>query len=150
MDLTIRAVTKEDADSWLRLRCALWPEGAESEHRREIEQFFAGDINEPQAVWLAFDAGGRAVGCVEISIRSHAEGCLTNRILYLEGWYVVPEMRRKGIGRTLVEAAATWRRAQGCIEFGSDTEPDNEISRVAHHALGFQDGGLVRCFRKAL
>ncbi len=65
-------------------------------------------------------------------------------------WYVVPEMRRKGIGRTLVEAAATWGRAQGCIEFGSDTEPDNEISRVAHHALGFQDVGLVRCFRKAL
>lgn len=119
MDLTIRAVTKEAADSWLRLRCALWPEGAESEHRREIEQFFAGDINEPQAVWLAFGmlfprCGGR--GSDEPSWKRRLRG----------------------------------GRAQGCIEFGSDTEPDNEISRVAHHALGFQDVGLVRCFRKAL
>ena len=53
---TIRAVTKDDAADWLKLRCALWPHGSESEHRGEIDRFFSGEAREPQAVYLAVDA----------------------------------------------------------------------------------------------
>lgn len=39
---------------WLQLRCALWPEGSEAEHRGEIDSFFAGDFpRTPWAVLLA-------------------------------------------------------------------------------------------------
>ena len=147
---TIRAVTKDDAADWLKLRCALWPHGSESEHRSEIDRFFSGEAREPQAVYLAVDASGNAVGLAELSIRSYAEGCHTNRVAYLEGWYIVPEARRRGIGRALVEVAEAWGRAEGCIELASDTEPDNKISELAHQALGFKDAGIVRCFRKDL
>lgn len=29
------------------MRCDPWPEGSESEHRTEIERFFAGQVREP-------------------------------------------------------------------------------------------------------
>lgn len=146
----IRPVSKSDVNSWLKLRCALWPEGSESEHRGEIDQFLAGQAREPQAVLLALDESGREVGFAELSIRPCAEGCSTNRVAYLEGWYVIPEVRSQGIGRALVEAAETWGRDQGCVEFASDVEPGNETSILAHEALGFENVGMVVCFRKKL
>jgi len=132
------------------MRCTLWPEGAEVEHAGEIDRFFAGRSHEPLAVLLAFDAAGTAVGFVELSIRSVAEGCATDRVAYLEGWYVEPQRRRQGVGRALLRAAEDWGRAQGCSEFGSDTEIGNSASAAAHAALGFEEVERLRCFRKAL
>ena len=66
------------------------------------------------------------------------------------GGYVVPEARRRGVGRGLVAAAEQWGRDQGCTEFASDTQPDNLVSATAHLALGFTDAGSLRCFRKDL
>ena len=52
--------------------------------------------------------------------------------------------------RVLLRAAEEWGRAQGCTEFASDADPENAISIDAHLALGFEDAGMVRCFRKSL
>jgi len=41
-------------------------------------------------------------------------------------------------------------RSQGCVEFASDAEEDNEPSAAAHRALGFAEVGRIRCFRKGL
>lgn len=148
--VSVRPAGPSDAPSWLRLRRALWPDGPEAEHRDAIARFFSGEAREPMAVLLAEDGEGRAVGLAELSIRAYAEGCRTDRVAYLEGWYVVPEARRRGVGRALIGAAEDWGRAQGCTEFASDAAPDNEVSAAAHRALGFVDVGLVRCFRKDL
>ena len=148
--VTIRAVTREDAGAWLAMRCALWPEGSASEHRQEIAMFFDRRAAEPLAVLVAEKAQRALVGMAELSIRSHAEGCHTDRVGYLEGWYVEPGERRAGVGRALLEAAEDWARGQGCTEFASDTQEDNDRSAVVHRALGFADVGLVRCFRKDL
>jgi RimJ/RimL family protein N-acetyltransferase len=53
-------------------------------------------------------------------------------------------------GRALVAAAEAWGRREGCSEFASDADPNNEASIAAHRALGFADVGLIRCFRKTL
>ncbi|MGH7426785.1 MAG: GNAT family N-acetyltransferase [Candidatus Methylomirabilaceae bacterium] len=156
--ITVRSARPDDAQVWLRLRHALWPDGSKVEHGAEIDQFFAGTAREPAAVLLAEDETGRALGLAELSIRpcaegcrtKGAEGCRTNRVAYLEGWYVVPEARRRGVGRALVAAAEQWARANGCTEFASDTQPNNETSAAAHLALGFTDVGQVRRFRKEL
>lgn len=132
------------------MRHALWPEGSIEEHVGEIEDFFAGRLREPLAVLVAEGASDRLLGFAELSIRAQAEGCATDRIGYLEGWYVIPEARAQGVGRALVEAAEDWAREQGCVEFASDAEADNELSAAAHRALGFTEVALIRCFRKDL
>ncbi|HEV8382198.1 MAG TPA: aminoglycoside 6'-N-acetyltransferase [Gemmatimonadales bacterium] len=146
----IKQATPADATAWLELRCALWPEGSRSEHRNEIEQFFAGTLAEPLAVLLAVDDTNQTVGLAELSIRPYAEGCHSPDVAYLEGWFVAPTARRRGVGRALVEAAEQWGRARGCREIASDTQPDNLVSIAAHRSLGFEAAGSVRCFRKDL
>jgi aminoglycoside 6'-N-acetyltransferase I len=148
--VTVRPATRRDSGAWLRLRQALWPDGSESEHRAEIDRFFAGQAREPLAVLLAEDAAGGVLGLAELSIRPSAEGCTSDRVAYLEGWFVVPEARRRGVGGALVATAEQWGRDQGCTEFASDTQPDNLVSAAAHRALGFIEVGSVRCFRKGL
>jgi aminoglycoside 6'-N-acetyltransferase I len=79
-----------------------------------------------------------------------SEDCLTDRVAYLEGWYVEPEYRRQGVGRALVEASEQWGRAVGCTEFGSDALIENDVSAAAHAALGFEETAQIRCFKKNL
>lgn len=149
--MRVRLVVAGDSAAWERMRCALWPEEEAGEHAAEIAAYFAGEL--PRRPWVALIAesgSGEAVGFAEVSIRLYAEGCTTARVAYLEGWFVEAEHRRSGIGAELVYAAEEWGRAQGCTEFGSDADPDNRVSIEAHLALGFEDAGLVRCFRKSL
>ena len=144
--IDVRHVRPEDAASWAAMRIDLWPEESADELRAEAER----GPREGEAVLIAEDANGKPFGFAELSIRSYAEGCTTDRVAYLEGWYVVPDARRTGVGRALVEAAAAWGRAQGCTEFGSDALEDNTVSAAAHKALGFKEVVTVRCFRKDL
>ena len=147
----VRAAKPADASAWLQLRHALWPEGSVAEHGEEIDRYFAGSFpRNPWAVFLAEDDDEWAIGLVELSLRPYAEGCRTTPVAYLEGWFVVPEARGRGVGRALVETAESWARSQGCTEMGSDTSLDNDVSRASHLSLGFTDEGTVRCFRKEL
>src|SRR2546426_12549888 len=148
--ITVRLATRSDAAAWLELRHALWPDGSKAEHREAIDRFLAGEAPEPLAVLLAEDGAGCPVGVAELSIRPYAEGCQGDRVAYLEGWFVVPEARGRGVGRALIAAAEEWGRSRGCREFASDSQANNEIGGAAHRALGFTEVGLVRCFRKDL
>ena len=147
--MEIRPVQQGDRESWERLRNALWPSPAR-EHAGEIDRYFAGRSSEPLEVLLAFDEQGRAIGLIELSIRPSAEGCETDRVAFVEGWYVVPDARGKGVGAALIDAAESWARSQGCTELGSDTEVDNVASAAAHMAVGFIETGVLRCFKKLL
>jgi aminoglycoside 6'-N-acetyltransferase I len=146
----VRVANPSDKQAWLRMRRALWPDDEGDSHAREIDEFFAGRLNMPLEVLLALDEYGNAIGFAELSIRPYAEDCSTDRVAYLEGWYVAPHARRQGVGRALVVAAESWARSQGCTEFGSDALIDNDASAAAHRALGFTETVQIRCFRKTL
>src|SRR5688572_9037711 len=118
--MLIRPAQQTDRDSWERMRQALWP-SAPAEHAEEIDRYFAGRLREPVEVLLAFDEGS-AVGFIELSIRAYAEGCLSDRVAFIEGWYVDSAARLQGVGAALVGAAESWARSQGCTELGSDAE----------------------------
>lgn len=147
---SIRHVTASDLPLWLKMRHALWPEGTEAEHKVEIERFLSGTAREPQAVLVAEDSTGQLVGFAELSIHPYAEGCSSNNVAYLEGWYVAPEFRKRGIARALIEASEQWALEQGCTEFASDTPMGNDVSVAAHEKCGFTEVMTIRCFMKVL
>jgi aminoglycoside 6'-N-acetyltransferase I len=87
---------------------------------------------------------------LELSLRSVAEGCRTTPVPYVEGWYVVPEARRGGMGRELMAAAETWAGERGYTEIASAALIDNLLSERAHRALGFLEVERTIHFRKDL
>ena len=147
--MLIRPVQGSDAAAWLEMRCDLWP-GPEQSHAEEISRFLMGNAREPLYVLIAIDDQGRSAGFIELSIRAYAEGCDTDRVAFIEGWYVLPSIRGRRVGAGLIHAAESWTRSQGCVELGSDTEVNNRDSTAAHLAPGFENVGVLRCFRKRL
>jgi aminoglycoside 6'-N-acetyltransferase I len=145
-DPAIRPLRETDETEWLRLRRALWPEDDANDLQREMATIRADPDRQP--VFVAERPDGGLCGLLEVSIRRSAPGCKTDRIGYLEGWYVDPDWRRRGVGRRLVDAAEAWARTAGCREMASDTEPGYPLSPQAHAALGYQE--VERYFRKDL
>lgn len=143
--VTIRRLQVTDDTEWLRLRRALWPDETTDELRQEMMSILA---DAEQSIFVAQNPNGGLCGLVEVSIRRTAPGCKSDRIGYLEGWYVDPAWRQQGIGRRLVQAAEDWARSMSCHEMASDTTPDYTISPRAHAALGYQE--VERYFRKEL
>lgn len=146
--LTIRRVEQDEKEQWLDLRVMLWPEDRET-HRREIERYFNGHLRDNVAVFVAVD-GIDMVGFVELSVRPFAEGCRSEGVGYVEGWYVNERARGRGIGRALIAAAEEWARSQGCTELASDADVSNVKGDHAHRACGFDEVVSIRCYRKSL
>ena len=146
--MSVRPVAPDDATTWLRLRHQLFS-GEAAEHRRDIERFFAGTASEPLAVLVA-ERNGEVVGMAELSIRAYANGCSSQGVAYLEGWFVEAASRGLGIGRSLIQAAEVWGLSRGCSELASDTELENQASAGAHGACGLEEVSQIRCFRKPL
>lgn len=136
-----------DIADWLALRLALWPEDA-AEARQAIEQSLSNTYG--YAAFLAHDSGA-VMGFAEASLRhDYVNGCETSPVAFLEGIYVLPDWRRRGVARGLTEAVADWARANGCTEFASDALLDNGVSHAFHAAIGFEETERVVYFRRPL
>jgi aminoglycoside 6'-N-acetyltransferase I len=147
---SIGPATLEHAPDWARMRHALWPDESLAGLQAEAEAFFGGAVRHLRAVLLAFDPGRSPIGFAELNLRPYAEGCDSEGIAFLEGWFVEPAHRRRGVGRELIRAAEDWARLQGCSEFASDALADNALGHAAHLRAGFEEVEVIRCFRKAL
>ena len=145
--MVIRRALPADEAVYRRLRVELWPHITEAENRIEAVAVLAAD---DQAVFLAETPRGEPVGFTEVSLRPMAEGCSTRPVGYLEGWYVQPAARHRGVGRRLMEAGEDWARSMGCTEMASDTEIENVASQEAHQRLGYEIVARLVAFRKPL
>jgi len=145
--MDIREYRPADLPEWLRMRRALWPEIAAGDEEADAAAWLAW----PNAVVLvAVRPGGGLAGFAELATRPYAEGCDTTPVAYLEGWYVDPDVRRRGIGAALIRAGEHWARARGYTELASDALLDNTVSHQAHEALGFSEVERSVHFRKDL
>jgi aminoglycoside 6'-N-acetyltransferase I len=148
----LRACEPRDELALAQLRHALWPDGSIEEHRAEVRAFLNGETLStlPLATFIAEQAGS-LIGFVDVSVRSHADGCDPRHpVGFIEGWYVQPAQQRQGVGRALIEAAERWSRAQGCREMASDSWIDREVSHRAHDALGYEVVDRCVHYRKTL
>jgi aminoglycoside 6'-N-acetyltransferase I len=145
----------ERAHDWAALRAALWPDCSSAEHAAYLRQVLArGDT---AVGFLAVetvdggDAPGIALGFAEATLRSdYVNGCQTSPVGFLEGWFVSPAARGRGIGRALVAATEDWARQRGCSEMASDARLDNADAHRAHGACGFDETERVVFFHKRL
>ncbi len=144
----VRRVTKKDFPEWFRLRKTLWDETSDDEHRAEMLDIF--EHTETQLVLVAELESGKLIGLLEVSIRPFVEDCDSERVGYLEGWFVEAEFRRHGIGKVLVKAAEDWARQKGCEEMASDAEIGNDLSLKAHLNLGYEETARLVHLRKDL
>jgi aminoglycoside 6'-N-acetyltransferase I len=136
----IREVTACDVEPWAAMRARLWPEAPPDDLAREARAHAAGQSALIAAVWTAREADDRPpAGFIEISIRAFSDGCDSMPVPHVEGWYVEPFARGRGLGRELMLAAEHWSRLRGFHEIASDTEVHNEASQRAHRACGFQE-----------
>jgi aminoglycoside 6'-N-acetyltransferase I len=146
LTITIRPLRDSDDAEWMRLRFALWDFYTVDDMKAEMADVRADIANQP--VFVAERPEGGLCGLVEVAIHTQAPGCTTDRIGYLEAWYVDPDYRKQGLGRRLAETAEAWARSMGCREMASDTTSGYPISPAAHAALGYQIEEIY--FRKDL
>jgi len=133
--------------AWLALRRALWPDDTEEGELSGM----ADTLARGHHVRLAVTSDGDAVGFVEASKRvDYVNGTSSSPVAFLEGLYVVPGFRRRGVARALVESAVQWAGAEGCRELASDSLLSNAAAHAAHRALGFEETERVVYFRRPL
>jgi aminoglycoside 6'-N-acetyltransferase I len=152
MPITIHPYSEPTLPAWHKMRAALFHDEDPTLLDEEARQIASdGKLkSQPFQCLLAFDEHEQAVGLIEMTIRSSAEECMSSPVLYIEGWYVDPAQQGKGIGRALMDAAFAWGREHGCREAASDARPDNTGSISAHKAIGFEDAGVIQCFRRSI
>lgn len=111
----------------------------------------AGDYDfSEERVFVSRRPDGMLAGFASVSLRPWAEGCTSTPCPYIEGWWVSPDVRGRGIGRALFDAIENWCRAHGYTELASDVELENTGSLAAHAALGFKPTLRLQFFRKSL
>jgi aminoglycoside 6'-N-acetyltransferase I len=146
---TLERCTAIAQPGWLDLRLALWSDATADEHRA----YMALSLAQPERFLqlIAYDVQRHPVGFIEGSIRAdYVNGTASSPVGFVEGVYVVPAWRRKGIARRLFDAIGDWARARGCRELASDALIDNAVSQHAHRALGFRETERVVYFARPL
>ncbi len=147
LSVEIRRYKAADWDEWLRMNRALFPsltiESDEAEMRTTIARSDA-------AVFVIDRGDGGLAGYVEVGERSIADGCESSPVGYIEAWYVDPDIRRSGYGRSLLEAAEQWAMDRGRSEMASDALLDNEVSHAAHKKSGYEEVDKVINYRRTL
>lgn len=138
-----------DQPGWLDLRLALWADATAEDHRG----YMAISLAQPERFLqlMMYDGNRAPVGFIEASIRTdYVNGTESSPVGFVEGVFVVPAWRRRGVARQLYAAIADWARARGCRELASDALIDNEASQRAHLALGFRETERVVYFTREL
>ena len=110
---------------------------------------FDGKLDEGETIFVS-ESDGKLIGFIALSIRNWVEGASIAPSPHVEGWYVDPEFRGKGIGTELMKAGEKWAADQGFKELTSDVEMENSLSLKVHEALGFEPTSKIQYFRKNL
>jgi aminoglycoside 6'-N-acetyltransferase I len=147
----IRA-SDDEAVAWADFRQRLWPDADAAELLEEARSFLSGaGVPTISCVFLAAEEEtAKLLGFIELSVRPFSDGCESRPVPHVEGWYVEPLARRRGIGRALMERAEAWASAQGFGELASDTEVDNGASLAAHARCGFVETERLIKLKKTL
>jgi aminoglycoside 6'-N-acetyltransferase I len=144
----IIAGTTAHLEELLPMGIDLWPE----ESPEGLKNIFIELMNKPEKnQFYLFLENSNAVGFIYMSVRNdYVEGSDSSPVGYVEGIYVKPEHRRKGISGKLLKQGEQWAKQKGCTQIGSDIYADNKVSYDFHTAIGFKEAGRLIAFIKEI
>ncbi|PWS26147.1 GNAT family N-acetyltransferase [Pedobacter yonginense] len=137
----------EDSEPLLKMGIKLWKDYTEPELKKQLQNVF---LSDNQRILLAKNPKGIAVGFSIFSIRQdYVEGAEKTPTGYLEGIYVEPEFRKKGIAKKFLQIGEEWLKVNNCTQIGSDTWLNDKESRKFHKKIGFlEEDELVHFLKK--
>ena len=145
----IRPCTSEHLDGWVRLRQRLWPDETLDEHRSHARSL----LKRPSDAvgYLACEADETVVAFAEATLRrDYVNGSNSSPVGFLEGLYVEPQYRKRGLARLLCSSVEHWAKGMGCTEFASDVVLQNEVGQRVHEAVGFNATDRVVFYLKQI
>lgn len=143
----IEMLNPGNMDACADLAKRLWSEVPRANLYREISVL----DKERAAMMLYKGDDGAYQGFIMVTLRQdYVEGSETSPVGYIEGIYVTEAYRRKGVAAKLVAAAEAWAKEKGCMEMGSDSEIENQMSIDFHKSVGFRETERLVCFIKKL
>ena len=143
----IKKAKKADGAVLAGLALQLWPYNSLRSLREEFEKL----AEDEDAVCFIQYEDEKPVGFAQCQLRrDYVEGTKTSPVGYLEGIFVPEAYRHRGYAKALLESCEAWAKEQGCREFASDCELENDDSFRFHLAMGFEEANRIICFQKTL
>jgi aminoglycoside 6'-N-acetyltransferase I len=141
----IKKAVVEDSKIAAELAVLLWPHHEVDDLEGELKEYIT-----KGAIFIYF-IETIPVGFAQCSLRNdYVEGTESSPVGYLEGIFVKPEYRMRGIAKELLSQCETWSKSMGCREFASDCELNNIESLKFHLNVGFEEANRIICFKKML
>ena len=84
-----------------------------------FQDYIQAHIERPDHLFLLAERNtttGKPIGILEAGISERLPVFLPLASLHIHSIYVIPDQRRSGVARRLVEAAFEWGRKNGCVE----------------------------------
>ena len=144
--MTIKKASLDETEIVAELAVQMW----ESHTVKELKQDFDNYISAGGVIFLVWH-NDVAIGFSQCGLRhDYVEGTEHSPVGYLEGIFVIENYRRQGVAKVLLGACQNWAKEQGCREFASDCELDNEESLKFHLKMGFEEANRIICFTKKI
>lgn len=133
-------LTPDTYSVWAGMRQALWEDHTDKKDRRQFQEYLAKRQVGEALSYFAVSDDGNYSGFLDAALRvDHVDGVEHPPVWYVEGIFVLPESRGKGVGRFLCSVLEHHARAQGYVVIASDCELDDYDSEAFHKAIGFKE-----------
>ena len=143
--MLIKRAVKNDIGILAELAGLMWKDSTSDELKEEFSELVK------RCVFFIVFEDNEAVGFAQCQLRcDYVEGTDSSPVGYLEGIFVREEYRGGGYAKNLLKQCEKWSSENGCKEFASDCELNNNISLEFHLREGFTETNRIICFTKKL
>ncbi len=138
--MKVEALAERTFRTWSAMRQQLWDHHTDEKDQADFVRYQKKSAEGTAISFLAVSEEGRHIGFLDAELRSdYVGGAERSPVWYVEGIFVVPEERGKGVGRLLIETLEAHARSQGYSEIASDCDLDDTMSEAFHKAVGFRE-----------